>query len=471
MERQYRVPIIEALEKHQHSSQCNFHVPGHKQGKAIPAVSWLHEIAKYDLTEVGELDDLHQPEGVIAEAQSLAAKVFGAQKTWFLVGGTTAGILAAVLSVCKPGEKILIARNSHQAVYHGCYLAGAEAICMEARFDPITQKELPYTAELVEQYLQQHPDIQAVFLTSPNYYGRTIPIAEIAEKCHRANVPLLIDEAHGAHFAFHSALPVSALSSGADLVVQSTHKMLPSFTMSSMLHIQGELLEEEAISEALRMVESSSPSYPLLASLDLARQIMEQQGEELLEEKIKELIDFRLHLRNHKHITELFHLGQDPFKIYLTSNKSVTGFRIGEWLESKGIYTEMADAFGVLAVASIGSKKRELLLLQQALDKLDQEISTWAEEEIPRFPERSIASHSISYESIRKQEVAWIPITEAVGKLAAKPIIPYPPGVPTILPGESYTESNLAWIQKLVYAGAKIRGIQLSSSLFVSVLQ
>lgn len=466
-----RVPIIEALEQHQQRSQSNFHVPGHKQGNAVPSFSWLQEIAKYDLTEVGELDDLHQPEGVIAEAQSLASKAFGAQKTWFLVGGTTAGILAAVLSVCKPGEKILIARNSHQAVYHGCYLAGAEAVCMETRFDPITQKELPYTADLVDQYLRTYSDIQAVFLTSPNYYGRILPISEIATRCHQANVPLLVDEAHGAHFAFHPFLPASALSSGADLVVQSTHKMLPSFTMSSMLHIQGSLLDEEAISEALRMVESSSPSYPLLASLDLARQIMEQQGEKLLDKKMGELNDFRVYLRNLKYITELHSPNQDPFKIYLSANKSVTGFHIAEWLEKKGIYTELADAFGVLAVASIGSKKADFLLLQQALDELDQEISTWAAEEIPRFPDSRISSHSISYESIRKKEVVWLPITDVVGKFAAKSIIPYPPGVPTILPGEVYTESKLAWLQKLVQAGAKIRGIRLSSSLFVSVLQ
>lgn len=464
-----RLPIVEVLEEYQQKCRCNLHVPGHKQGAIYQG--WLREIARYDLTEVGDLDDLHQPEGAIQEAQDLAADAFGADKSWFLVGGTTAGVLSAILSLCKPGDKLLISRNSHQSVYHGCYLAGVQAICMEVDLDVPTQHEIPLTIERIKHYLSQHSDIKAVFLTSPTYYGATLPIQEIASLCHQYQLPLLIDEAHGAHLCFHRDFPKSALESGADLVVQSTHKMLPSFTMSSMLHIRGNRIDIERLSISLQMIQSSSPSYPLMASLDWARYLMVKEGRQRLQDLLFLLSTLRKRLQNLHYIKEHYVPTQDPLKMYLTAKRSITGYRLYEWLTKKGIYLELADANGVLAIFSIASTERDLQNFWETLEMLDQEIGNWEEEAIPTFPSPFLPAHVLDYQEIRRRKTEWMPLQDAVGKKAGKAIIPYPPGIPAILPGEVYTEQTQKWIEEIIASGARVRGVTFSSSLKVSVLK
>lgn len=280
-----RAPVYEMLEQYRHKGNISYHVPGHKNGEAYrSAVSaesagYLTEVMRYDVTEITGTDDLHHPEGVIREAQELAADCYGAEESYMLVGGSTAGNLALILTVCSaPGSLLILQRNVHKSVIHGLMLAGALAVFLEPQIDPGSGLAVAPSAETVQAALAAYPEAAGVLVTMPNYYGMGSDLAPLAQACHACCVPLLVDEAHGAHYGQHPALPAGALAQGADGVVQSTHKMLTALTMGAMLHVQGPWLDRALLRQRLAMVQSSSPSYPVMASLDLARRLLHSQG-------------------------------------------------------------------------------------------------------------------------------------------------------------------------------------------------
>lgn len=280
-----RAPVYEMLEQYRHKGNISYHVPGHKNGEAYrSAVSaesagYLTEVMRYDVTEITGTDDLHHPEGVIREAQELAADCYGAEESYMLVGGSTAGNLALILTVCsEPGCLLILQRNVHKSVIHGLMLAGARAVFLEPQIDPDSGLAVAPSAETVQAALAAYPEAAGVLVTMPNYYGMGSDLAPLAQACHACCVPLLVDEAHGAHYGQHPALPAGALAQGADGVVQSTHKMLTALTMGAMLHVQGPWLDRALLRQRLAMVQSSSPSYPVMASLDLARRLLHSQG-------------------------------------------------------------------------------------------------------------------------------------------------------------------------------------------------
>lgn len=280
-----RAPVYEMLEQYRHKGNISYHVPGHKNGEAYrSAVSaksagYLTEVMRYDVTEITGTDDLHHPEGVIREAQELAADCYGAEESYMLVGGSTAGNLALILTVCaEPGSLLILQRNVHKSVIHGLMLAGARAVFLEPQIDPGSGLAVAPSAETVQAALAAYPEAAGVLVTMPNYYGMGSDLAPLAQACHACCVPLLVDEAHGAHYGQHPALPAGALAQGADGVVQSTHKMLTALTMGAMLHVQGPWLDRALLRQRLAMVQSSSPSYPVMASLDLARRLLHSQG-------------------------------------------------------------------------------------------------------------------------------------------------------------------------------------------------
>lgn len=336
-----RAPLYEHLVQYAQSGQRSYHVPGHKNGAAyftessdskkkagsdfiqdIPLkaesgfeqdtelyldtemnvdvdvnsldtaldydtewnIEYLRDVFQIDVTEIEGTDDLHHPEGVIHEGQELAARCFGAEETHWLVGGSTVGNLAMLLTVCThPGDLVLVQRNVHKSVIHGLMMAGAKAVFLTPEIDRESGLAVIPSTHCIEQALQTYPQARAVLLTSPNYYGMGRDLTDIAKLCHQYNMPLLIDEAHGAHYGHHPRFPQSALTAGADAVVQSTHKMLSAMTMGAMLHVQGKLLNRGLLKQRLTMLQSSSPSYPLMASLDLSRYWLEKKGTALFE--------------------------------------------------------------------------------------------------------------------------------------------------------------------------------------------
>lgn len=468
---QTKAPLFDALKEHVAQKWTNFHVPGHKQGQMFDqeASHWFYSILPMDLTEVGQLDDLHQPTGVIEEAQMLAAEAFRATKSYFLVGGTTAGNLAAILACCHPGDSVIVQRSSHQSVFHGCMLAGARPVYLKTDFDE-SGIEKPVSPQEIERILEEDDSVKAVVLTSPSYYGRVQPIREVVQVCHRYQIPLIVDEAHGAHFGFHKALPRSAMDLGADIAVQSIHKMLPSITMSSMLHLQGSLVSPEEVSHWLRVIESSSPSYPLMASLDVTRRLMATEGEKHLERLLSDLEDFRGNIHQLKHLSE--RKADDPLKCTLTAYGKISGFQLADLLKKEGIYVELADPLAVLLVFGLGTNQKDLETLWKALRKIDEHLAIIpsSSHEISLSFVADTQKVSMPLAELRRRPFQPVPLSQAVGKVSVDMIVPYPPGIPVVLPGETWTREAQETIETFLKGGGQVRGITQHLNPTVNVL-
>lgn len=470
-----RAPLFEAMINYQKRVRGNFHIPGHKQGQAFDqhGKNYFSSLLRVDFTEVDGLDDLHDATGVIAEAQALAADAFGADETFFLVGGTTAGNLATLLAICRPGDQVIVQRSSHQSIFHGCMLAGVRPIYVGAEVDYQTGFEKPLSPLQIEQILQTKPNVKGVWITSPSYFGINQDIEAIALICHQYNVPLIVDEAHGAHYTFHEQLPPSAMEAGADIAIQSTHKMLTSMTMSSMMHLQAERVERKSLQKWLRVVESSSPSYPLMASLDLARRYMVMKGRKQLDQVWQHLSNLRRALDQCTGIEELvLQKDQDPFKLSLRI-PGRTGFFLSSLLRKNGLYPELENERFVLLAFSVGTTQAECDQLQQELQKIASHGKAEQQETKPFFTQmmKPISEALISFEEIRRSHPQKVPLEEAVGLVAAEMITPYPPGIPVLLPGEVFTAELVDQLIHFLNLGGNVRGIEYDDQKRVYVLR
>lgn len=284
--KQHHTPLFDALQQFHHNQPTSFHVPGHKSGSIFPkqAEDFFASLLSLDLTEIPGLDDLHAPSGVIAKAEDLAAEFFRAVHTFFLIGGSTAGNLAMILATCSAGDKVIVQRNAHKSVMNGLELSGARSIWTAPVFDSSADRYTGPDSVSLKQALDQHPNAKAVVLTYPDYFGCTYSLKEMIDLAHQRKIPVLVDEAHGVHFSLGEPFPPSAVDLGADVVVQSAHKMAPAMTMAAYLHMKPGLVSKQKIAYYLQMIQSSSPSYPLLASLDLARSFLAEMTSERLEE-------------------------------------------------------------------------------------------------------------------------------------------------------------------------------------------
>ncbi|MFC5452675.1 aminotransferase class I/II-fold pyridoxal phosphate-dependent enzyme [Paenibacillus aestuarii] len=479
-----KAPLFEAMLAHHRSGAASFHVPGHKSGNGVmkEAEPFLQSVMSIDYTEITGLDDLHHAEGAIWEAEQLAADCFGAEETYFLVGGSTVGNLAMISSVCDPDDLILVQRNVHKSVIHGLMLAGARAIFISPGVDPASGIATGVVLEDVGQALSQFPEAKALFLTNPNYYGMGIDLQPFAALMHEHGKLLLVDEAHGAHFGFHDELPQSALASGADAVVQSTHKMLTAMTMGAMLHVQGPRIDREAIKQRLAMLQSSSPSYPILASLDLARKRMHTEGRDWVEQGLHIVKAFRTRLRGLQAIgvhSERFpdvqeggYTTADPFKISVYDKTgTLTGSMLQAQLESHGCFVEMADSRHVLLVFTPATSVEDANRLYGALTNINFNVQLQKQElqvpisNISILPPNTQISSPIAFSqrNLRKigfQEchVSLVAVQEAIGSRSAEMVIPYPPGIPYLYPGEIITSSVAAALQQLAEGGIRFQG-------------
>jgi arginine decarboxylase len=478
-------PLLNALSKSARRKQAAFYAPGHKQGKGVSQnIRDLigKQVFLADLPELPELDNLFAPEGAIAKAQELAAQTFGATKTWFLINGSTSGIMAAILATSGMGEKIILPRNIHQSAIAGLILAGAIPIFINPEYD--TQEGLAYnvTPEAVKQTLEQHPDTKAVMMLHPNYQGVCGDLKAIAELTHNYQIPLLVDEAHGAHFAFHDDLPPSAMSVGADLTVQSTHKTLSAMTQSSMLHLQGNRVCSQRISKALQLVQSTSPSYLLLASLDAARQQMATAGKELMSKAIALATE-----ASHK-IAEIPHLSifnpprqpgcQDFDPTRLTINVSqlgITGFEADEILHQHlGVTCELPLLQHLTLIISLGNTSEDIQALIQACSILSSKLQAPSSKlQALSSPLSGFGSHPapVSPREAYFMSTETVSIDQASDRFCGELICPYPPGIPLLMPGEIITPEVIKYLKQLVAAGATITGCKDPSLQTIETLK
>jgi arginine decarboxylase len=475
---QNSAPLYEKIQAHRFQRRASFHVPGHKNGNGIDpeAMDSFAAIMSIDFTELSQLDDLHHPTSVILEAQQLAADCFGAEKSFFLVNGSTVGNLAMILAVCAKDEILIVQRNVHKSIIPGLMLAGARAVFLPPRWDSVSQLATGVSHEDIITALNQYPNAKGVLLSNPNYYGMGIALSDIADTVHSRGMPLLVDEAHGAHFGFHPLLPQSALASGADVVVQSTHKMLTAMTMGAMLHIQGKRVDDELIQQRLGMLQSSSPSYPIMASLDLCRRWMFQQGEH----KIAQGIQIVQHLREQiqsklpaiaiieKSASNLAYETLDPFKLSLCDRTGTwSGYLLKDKLEQEGCDAEMADARHVLLHFSLASDERDAERLFKALSdifsglnikKQDFSVEIANNYNVQLFSHISAPIPMALQQKTNSLKLKAVPLGMAIGSISAEMVIPYPPGIPLLYVGEEVTEQAVSQIKWIAKQGASFQG-------------
>jgi arginine decarboxylase len=470
-----KIPILEAILRHLRTNRLALHVPGHKLGRGLPGEigMWLSNGGRLDLTEIPGLDDLHAPEGAILEAQRLAARAFGAEETHFLVNGSTAGNLAMIMAAVRPGETILVPRNLHKSVLHGLVLAQARPVYLTP--DTVTEFGIAsgVSVETVRRAVLRHPEAKAVLVTSPTYHGICSDLCAIADVVHAAGMMLLVDEAHGAHLAFHEELPITAMQAGADAAVQSTHKMLGSLTQTAMLHVQGQRLDRVRLRKRLQLVQSTSPSYLLLASLDAARFLMESEGRERIG---RALAAIRAGVQRLKERPGLRLLEQadgypvDPFKWTIgVGALGRTGAEVYQWLHERGVTLELSDPWNVLAVFSYADGERQVERLLEALAQVepgDETPALSAGASISFHLEQGV----LPFEAFERESEA-VSLMEAPGRLAAEMVIPYPPGIPLIVPGEVWTREVADFVQELRLHGTRFQGAEDATLQTVRVLK
>lgn len=462
---QKRTPLFSALKRHWEASPLSGHVPGHKFGEVFPAGArgYFEDILKLDVTEISGLDDLHDPEGIIEESQMLAAELYGAEETFFLVNGSTVGNLAMIMSTCMRGGKVLVQRNCHKSILSGVELAGAEPIFISCEVDERMGVAVSIKPALLKEALETIDGIEAVVLTNPNYYGVAMELDELVALIHAYDIPVLVDEAHGAHFVLGEPFPKTALASGADIVVQSAHKTLPAMTMASFLHVQGERVKRDRVAYYLKMLQSSSPSYPLMASLDLARFYLASLNEQDVKRVYDDILAIHRELEKIEGVEVVVPEGGrkvDPLKLTLRSTTGLSGYALQELLEKEGLYVELADPQNVLIILplAVQDRKHDMIerivraLLGQTKDELEK-----ARLVIPAFP-AEISRLAIPFGEQHAYKVVKCSLEEAVGEVAAKPVIPYPPGIPLLLKGERITRATLESIKVLDQLGARFQG-------------
>lgn len=454
---QNQTPLLDAIVDYTRERPTYFKIPGHRYEKGISPRwrQWTGDgIFQFDLTEAEGLDDLHCPEGVIKEAQELAAEIFHAKATYFLVNGTTCGNEAMVLTCAGEKEKIMVPRNAHKSVLMGLILSGAEPVYLMPRFDEKTGLCGSIMPEDVEEGFKKHPDCKGVFLVSPTYYGVCSNIRKISEICHKNNAILMVDEAHGGHLYFGKKsmgtdrLPQGAILQGADICAQSMHKVTGSLTQSSLLHVGSDRIDRGRLEANLHMVQSTSPSYLLMTSLDAARYELAMHGPQMLSRALELAENARsrinrikgMHCYGKEIINENIYDLDTTRLVISASDLGITGFELADRLyEEYRVGLELADEKNVVAVVTYANEREDIQNLVDALEKIAKN-TIQRQENIKNFSMPSVPEYVLSPRQAYfapKKRISW---ENAKGKITGEALIPYPPGIPLVNPGEIITD-------------------------------
>jgi arginine decarboxylase len=468
---QSHTPLFSGLVQHSKKNPIQFHIPGHKKGKGIAPEfrEFIGDNAlSIDLINIGPLDDLHQPKGMIKEAQDLAAEAFGADHTFFSVQGTSGAIMAMIMSVCGPGDKIIVPRNVHKSVMSAIVFSGAIPIFIHPEIDEHLGISHGITTDSLIRALEEYPDAKAVLVINPTYFGISADLKTIVEIAHSYDIPVLVDEAHGVHIHFHDDLPLSAMQAGADMAATSVHKLGGSMTQSSILNVKGNRVSYKRVQSVLSMLTTTSTSYLLLASLDVARKELAISGKELLHRTIQLANSIR------KRINELDHIycvgdeilekdaafDYDPTKLIISvKDLGLSGFDVEMWLrENYNIEVEMSDLYNILCLITPGDSEEEANILVSALAALCKERSLLAAKIntqvlLPEIPILAVSPRDAFY-----SETELVPFDDSEGRIIAEFIMVYPPGIPIFIPGEIISEDNLVYIKKNRDAGLPVQG-------------
>jgi arginine/lysine/ornithine decarboxylase len=441
-------------------------MPGHRAGAgADPLIISLlgAKVFKHDITGVPGMDDLHEPHGCIEEAEKLAAQAFGADRTFFTVNGTTGAIQAMVVASLNEGDTLIIPRNVHKSILSALILSGAKPAFVLPSYDRYLGFAQGVEEESIEDCLRENPSAKAALLVNPTYYGTAVDLTPIASRLHESGAILLVDEAHGPHFRFHPTLPKPALDAGADAVGQGAHKTIGALTQASFLHVKGNRIDLARLKAAFQFVMTTSPSYPLMASLDAARRQMVLYG--------RDLLDYAINLAGHlrdsiNDIPGLYSFGEealgkpgaevlDPTKVTITVRElGITGYQADKFLRQRcGIQVELSDLYNLLALVSYGNTPSEVSKMLDGLKSLVAAVGKGeiakdllaAQRSIPDLP--PIPEMALLPARAVESPYERVPLEESLDRVSAEVVTCYPPGIPILYPGEVIGKETAAYLQ------------------------
>jgi lysine decarboxylase len=478
-------PYLEAVTAYGFRGSTRFHVPGHKGGGgADPGLrSALGDRPLLlDLPQDIEGVDMGPSPTPFEQAERLAAEAYGADRSWFLTNGATQGNHALCLALASPGTRILLQRNSHASLIDGLVLSGGLAAFVAPEYDAELGMAHGVTPEALEEALARAPDACAAFIVSPTYYGMAADVEGCAEVAHRAEIPLVVDCAWGAHFGFHAKLPDSPLALGADAMLASTHKIVGSLTQSAMLLVSGSgRVDEGAVARAVRLVRSTSPSALLMSSLDAARRQLAVHGEELLDRTILVAARAREAINaipgcvavGEEFVGRPGIAGWDPLRIVIdVRGTGCTGYEVSAALRAGyDTYIELATHATMVLVLGIGQPVEPLERFSHDLAETVRRIARpgdWAP--VARPPAGLAHETAVTPREAFLGESEAVAVEDAIGRISCESIAGYPPGVPTLLPGERVTAEVVAYLRELTAAGARLHGAADPSFRTVRVL-
>ena len=492
MSNQEKMPFVEALESYKEQHFVPFHTPGHKIGVEAPQLlkDWMGPALPYDLGVMYALDDLHEPERELKEAQELTAELYGADCCWFSINGTTALIEAMIMGTVGPDDMIIIPREAHRSVISGLVLSGAKPVYMDCQFDDRWGIPLGVSVEDAIKTMDAHPEAKAILLVYPNYYGVGVDIVNIVKEAHKRGLVVLVDEAHGPHLPFSKNLPIEAIAAGADLVAQSTHKSVGSLTQTSWLLGQGDKINQRRITQMHQMLQSTSPNYIFLASLDMARHQLATEGKALISRTVELSLYLRHELNKISGITTMEYIdiqervvNYDCTKVLIDAKVlGLTGIEFERMLREYRIEVELVQAHHVLVLITIGDTKESVTSLIQAVQAISDTIlhtSKVANSNVVEHAENLSKDSSLLPKPIvrvtpRNAMYAnreQVPLRDALHRIAGETIAYYPPGIPCVAVGEEISSSVLQYIENRKALGYVPNGADDMSLETIWVLQ
>lgn len=481
--------IFDKLKAYSDSDYYAFHMPGHKRNLDLMDGTSPYRI---DITEIDGFDDLHHAEGILRDAQERAARVYHADETHFLVNGSTVGILSAILGTTEKGDSILVARNCHKSVYHAIYLNELDPVYLYPKFDTEQGLSTEIDAADVQKALEEHPKICAVMIVSPTYDGVVSDIEKIAEIVHAKGCPLIVDEAHGAHFGFDPYFPKSANIYGADLVINSLHKTLPALTQTALLHVNGDMVNRRKVKQYLDMLQTSSPSYILMASIDASIGMLEETLEthsdarsdykykNIFSEYANRIEALRKDLKRLKYLKIIQTDNTDRYDrskfVISVKHAPMSSHELYEILLHRyHLQMEMLAGTYVLAMTTVGDTQEGLDRLRDALLEIDKEIDTRQGRPAAIETDLPLSGRQPALEKVwtiaeavnRTDKIQKRSFEDSIGCISVEYAYLYPPGSPLIVPGERITKEAveiLHWYQEHDFS---IEGLQSEDGIEV----
>lgn len=481
LQNQNKTPLFDALKEYYNRQVVPFDVPGHKHGKGLREFGEFvgDKVLEIDVNSMKPLDNLSNPISVIKEAEDLAAEAYWADHAYFLVNGTTSGVQAMIMSVCEPGDKIILPRNAHKSAINGLILSGAEPVYIQPEINDRLGIAMGVSLEEVEKAIARHYDAKAIFIINPTYYGAISDIKEIVKLAHRYGMAVLVDEAHGAHFKFHPELPSEAIELGADMCAVSLHKTGGSLTQSSLLLLKEGLVDPKRVKTVLNLTQTTSASYLLMASLDVARKMLAVDGEEML----TKTLSLSRYARNEiNRIEGLYAFGKelvgtsgvfdfDETKLGVNvADLGLTGFEVYDLLRDEyNIQVELGDVFNILAIISLGDTQEAVESLINALKDIASKYRgtkiKYNKGPILKNPEVIISPRDAFYS--RKKLVRF---EEAEGEISGESIMAYPPGIPIVTPGERISKEIIEYVRLLKSQHSLLQGTEDPYIEYIKVL-